>query len=135
MGKWYEVAVSYVDNCGTETIATFDTLKEAKLYAEDCNDLNDEGVDFVFIDKWYAEEGGSAFKEDSFKAIIYKERLSDSSFYCDKCNCVGDANGGTEQEGNVALLGRTEDDEINIAFGDYEVLCEECLNNNHKENK
>jgi len=67
--------------------------------------------------------------------------ISDGSFYCDKCNCVGDANGGTEQEGNVALLGRTGDEEIDVAFGDwdtgirYEVLCEECLNNYDKENK
>ena len=66
---------------------------------------------------------------------IIKERLSDGSFYCDKCNCVGDANGGAEQEGNVALLGRTGDEEIDVAFGDYEVLCEECLNNYDKENK
>ena len=34
MEKWYEVAVSYTDDGGTETIATFDTLKEAKQYAE-----------------------------------------------------------------------------------------------------
>ena len=33
MEKWYEVAVSYTDDGGTETIATFDTLKEAKQYA------------------------------------------------------------------------------------------------------
>ena len=46
--------------------------------------------------------------------------ISDGSFYCDKCNCVGDANGGTEQEGNVALLGRTGDEEIDVAFGDWD---------------
>ena len=72
MEKWYELAVSWIDG-GTETIATFDTLKKAKLYAEDCNALKGEYVEFVFIDKWYAEEGGSAWEDKTFKPIIYKE--------------------------------------------------------------
>ena len=58
-----------------------------------------------------------------------KEYLNEGSFYCDKCNCVGDANGGTLQDGNVALPGRTGNNEIDVAFGDNEVLCEGCLNN------
>ena len=78
MEKWYEVAVSYVDDGNTETIATFDTLEKAKKYAlnpYDLKELTTDGdvVNFIFIDKWYAEEGGSAFKDYSFDAIIYKE--------------------------------------------------------------
>ena len=86
MEKWYEVAVSYKDDHGTETIATFDTLKEAKQYADKPQQIKKEiwskeiqpysiweEVDFIFIDKWYAEDGGSAWREDNFDAIIYKE--------------------------------------------------------------
>ena len=63
-----------------------------------------------------------------------RAEYNEGSFHCDKCGCIGDANGGTLQEGNVALLGLTGDDEIDVAFGDNEVLCEECLNS-YKENK
>ena len=56
MNEWYEVAVSYIDGNYTETIATFDTLKEAKLYADNCDALEREYVDFLFIDKWYTED-------------------------------------------------------------------------------
>ena len=56
MNEWYEVAVSYKLGNGTETIATFDTLKEAKLYADNCDALEREYVDFLFIDKWYSED-------------------------------------------------------------------------------
>ena len=73
MEKWYEVAVSYVDDCGTETIATFDKLKDAKQYITKEDILSWDSVEFAFIDKWYAEKGGSAFKEDNFDVIIYKE--------------------------------------------------------------
>ena len=60
--EWYEVAVSYKDNHGTETISTFDKLKDAKEYAKNPNDFSEsfmelwEEVDFIFIDKWYTED-------------------------------------------------------------------------------
>ena len=73
MEKWYEVAVTYVDDCGTETIATFDKLKDAKQYITEENILSWDSVGFAFIDKWYAKEGGSAFKDYNFDAITYKE--------------------------------------------------------------
>ena len=76
MEKWYEVAVSYVDDGGTETIATFDTLKDAKNYAssDDGKSLvSESSVDFVFIDRWEAESGGSAWEDETFTPIIYKE--------------------------------------------------------------
>jgi hypothetical protein len=76
MEKWYEVAVSYGDDGSTEKIAAFDTLEDAKNYAssDDGKSLISEShVNFIFIDKWYEEEGGSIFREDSFDAIIYKE--------------------------------------------------------------
>ena len=56
MTEWYEVAVSYKMGHGTETIETFDTLKEAKEYAENCDALERDYVDFLFIDKWYSED-------------------------------------------------------------------------------
>ena len=73
MEKWYEVAVSYVDDCGTETIATFDKLKDAKQYIIKEDILSWDSVEFAFIDKWYAEEGGGAWEDKTFKPIIYKE--------------------------------------------------------------
>jgi len=73
MEKWYEVAVSYVDNCGTETIATFDKLKDAKQYIAEEDILSWDSVGFAFIDKWCAEDGGIAWEDKTFKPIIYKE--------------------------------------------------------------
>ena len=73
MEKWYEVAVSYVDDCGTETIATFDKLKDAKQYITEENILSWDSVEFAFIDKWEAESGGSAWEDETFTPIIYKE--------------------------------------------------------------
>ena len=70
MEKWYEVAVSYTDDGGTETIATFDTLKEAKEYAENCDALEREYVDFLFIDKWYSEDDENVMVSDK-PAIRY----------------------------------------------------------------
>ena len=72
MEKWYEVAVSYKLGHGTETIATFDTLKEAKDYTNNCDALEREYVEFVFIDRWEAESGGSAWEDETFTPIIYK---------------------------------------------------------------
>ena len=73
MEKWYEVAVSYKLGHGTETIATFDTLEEAKDYTNNCDALEREYVDFVFIDKWYSKDGDNAYKDRTFTPIIYKE--------------------------------------------------------------
>jgi len=56
MTEWYEVAVSYVDNCGTETIATFDKLKDAKQYIIKEDILSWDSIEFAFIDKWYTED-------------------------------------------------------------------------------
>jgi len=74
MEKWYEVAVSYVDDCGTETIEWFYKLKEAKEYTNNCDALERKYVDFVFIDKWYSKDGDNAYKDRTFTPIIYKER-------------------------------------------------------------
>ena len=81
MKKWYEVAVSYKMGHGTETIATFDTLKEAKLYSENCDALEREYVDFLFIDQWYSEDDENvmlsdkpAIRYDKPAVIINKEK-------------------------------------------------------------
>lgn len=82
MTEWYEVAVSYKDDHGTETIATFDTLKKAKEYAKNHNDLSEsfmelwEEVDFIFIDRWYYDKdkyGEHNQKYDEPAVFIYKE--------------------------------------------------------------
>ena len=56
MKEWYEVAISYKMGYETETIAQFDTLEQAKVYADNCDALKREYVDFLFIDKWYSED-------------------------------------------------------------------------------
>ena len=70
MEKWYEVAVSYVDDCGTETIATFDKLKDAKQYIIKEDILSWDSIEFAFIDKWYTEDGFEMFIADK-PAIRY----------------------------------------------------------------
>ena len=70
MNEWYEVAVSYKLGHGTETIATFDTLKEAREYADNCDALEREYVDFLLIDKWYSEDDENVMVSDK-PAIRY----------------------------------------------------------------
>jgi hypothetical protein len=56
---WFEV-FGFVDNeeiNGTETIETFDTLKEAKKYLE-----KHKGIS-LFIDKWQMNKDGSGEAE------------------------------------------------------------------------
>ena len=80
MNEWYEVAVSYKMGHGTETIATFDTLKEAKLYADNCDALEREYVDFLFIDKWYSEDDyENVMVSDKPAIIINKGEKNDNS--------------------------------------------------------
>ena len=76
MEKWYEVAVSYKLGHGTETIETFDTLKGAKNYINNCDALEREYVDFVFIDRWYSEDGDSSYKDYDFDPIIKNRRIN-----------------------------------------------------------
>jgi len=74
MNEWYEVAVSYKMGHGTETIATFDTLKEAKLYTDNCDALEIENVDFLFIDQWYSEDDENVMLSHKPAVIINKEK-------------------------------------------------------------
>ena len=79
MTEWYEVAVSYTEDGSTETIESYDTLEEAKEFANKTSIINEEHIDFIFIDKWYdadvlSEYGGDARMDDDFKVIyINKE--------------------------------------------------------------
>ena len=72
--EWYEVAVSYTDNGGTETIHSTDHKWSAVTYAREYSKTKDEGIDFVFIDKWYTEVDNHPhpIKDNSFNAIIIK---------------------------------------------------------------
>ena len=75
---WYEIAFSYKNDGGTETIETSDTLEGAKVIVDDlfgmkrASTLKD--VDIVFIDRWYCENDGSGGKDRSFEPIIYKTK-------------------------------------------------------------
>ena len=69
--EWYEIAVSYTDDGGTESIESKDTLEEALKFANSTDRIKDDDVEFIFIDKWYSEDGEYAYREDDdFKVII-----------------------------------------------------------------
>ena len=72
--EWYEIAVSYTDDGGTESIESKDTLEEALKFANSTDRIKDDDVGFIFIDKWYdadvlSEYGGDARIDDDFKVI------------------------------------------------------------------
>jgi hypothetical protein len=74
MEEWYEVAVSYGGgNDGTESIHSEIDLKDAVTYARVYSKTKTEGIDFVFIDKWYMEVNSPyPIRDHSFNAIIIK---------------------------------------------------------------
>ena len=75
--EWYEIAVSYTDDGGTETIESKDSLKEAITYAENCDELKLDDVEFIFIDRWYYDKdkyGDENHRYEESAIIIDKER-------------------------------------------------------------
>ena len=66
---WYEVAVSYTNDDGTETLERKDSLKDAMQYAKNCSELQNENVDFIFIDRW-CYDGSDARLDHTFNAQI-----------------------------------------------------------------
>ena len=74
MKEWYEVAISYKMGYETETIAQFDTLEQAKVYADNCDALEIENVDFLFIDQWYSEDDENVMLSHKPAVIINKEK-------------------------------------------------------------
>ena len=64
---WYEVALSYINDGGTESID----------YANNCTELKEDSVEFVFIDKWIKDNSDTNITVDNFDAIIFrKENIS-----------------------------------------------------------
>jgi hypothetical protein len=75
--EWYEVAVSYIEDGGTETIESFYKLDDAKKFVKTYK--MGEHIEFLFIDKWTCDINtsndypiGHANKVKDFKALIYK---------------------------------------------------------------
>ena len=72
--EWYEIAVSYTDEGGTETIESKYDLEDALKFAENTNVINDDDIDFIFIDKWYAHgEEKQSFEDYAFKTIRFNK--------------------------------------------------------------
>ena len=74
--EWYEIAVSYTDDGGTETIESKNTLEEAISHAKNCDELNWDEVEFMFIDRWYYDidkYGDENHRYDEPAVIINKE--------------------------------------------------------------
>ena len=64
---------------------------------------------------------------DAHVELMTKGELIDGEVTCDKCGGRGDYVGGTIREGNLALLGRTDDPEVDGGFGDFGTLCNSCM--------
>ena len=69
--EWYEIAVSYNDDAGTETVETSDNLKDAKKIGKTIDKNKSDNIDFVFIDKWYCFDGENQ-RVDEFETVIIK---------------------------------------------------------------
>ena len=69
--EWYEIAVSYNDDAGTETGETSDNLKDAKKIGKTIDKNKSDNIDFVFIDKWYCFDGENQ-RVDEFETVIIK---------------------------------------------------------------
>jgi len=74
---WYEVAVTWDDDNGTETIASFDRLEQAKKFMNDDKEIKSEvqsdmfqHIENVFIDKWLGDTIMPNYKDRKFNAII-----------------------------------------------------------------
>tara|TARA_R110002051_G_scaffold324930_2_gene424651 strand:- start:207 stop:476 length:270 start_codon:yes stop_codon:yes gene_type:complete len=74
---WYEVAVTWDDDNGTETIASFDRLEQAKKFMNDDKEIESEvqpdmfkHIENVFIDKWLGDTIMPNYKDRKFNAII-----------------------------------------------------------------
>ena len=74
---WYEVAVTWDDDNGTETIASFDRLKQAKKFMNNDKEIKSEvqsdmfqHIENVFIDKWLGDTIMPNYKDRKFNAII-----------------------------------------------------------------
>ena len=71
--QWYEVALSYTQEGGTETIQSFKNLEQAKRFANNVILLDD--IDFVFIDKWkFNYDTLDNDKVKDFNPLIYKNK-------------------------------------------------------------
>ncbi len=71
--KWYELAVSYIHDNGTETIERKPSLDEAIDFAQKFKPALD--VDFVFIDRWFVDyKGNTSGKDDEFKTLIINRK-------------------------------------------------------------
>ena len=69
---WYEVAVTWDDDNGTETIASFDRLEQAKKFMNGKSLTTADifqHIENVFIDKWI-RDGGHGRTDDKFIPII-----------------------------------------------------------------
>ena len=73
---YYDVAVTWKDGHGTETIASFETLKQAEKFMNDDAEIESElqpdmfqYVENVFIDRSFSDSIQD-YHDDTFKAII-----------------------------------------------------------------
>ena len=72
--EWYEIAVSYTDEGGTESIESKDTLVEAIKFVANCDEFKWDEVEFMFIDRWWCDaDKYSNTKFDEPAIIINKE--------------------------------------------------------------
>tara|TARA_R100000388_G_scaffold75163_1_gene54491 strand:- start:368 stop:823 length:456 start_codon:yes stop_codon:yes gene_type:complete len=73
---WYEVAIVWDDDNGTETIASFDNLDDAKAFIHNDKRIKSEienytwnYIESIFIDKWIGDDILAPYKDKKFKTI------------------------------------------------------------------
>ena len=75
--EWYEIAVSYIDDGGTESVESKDTLAEAIKFVANCDEFKWDEVEFMFIDRWWCDADKYSNTKFDEPAIIFNKKQED----------------------------------------------------------
>ena len=72
--EWYEIAVSYTDDGGTESVESKDTLVEAIKFVANCDEFKWDEVEFMFIDRWWCDADKYSNTKFDEPAIVFNKK-------------------------------------------------------------
>ena len=72
--EWYEIAVSYIDDGGTESVESKDTLAEAIKFVANCDEFKWDEVEFMFIDRWWCDTDKYSNTKFDEPAIVFNKK-------------------------------------------------------------